>query len=162
MLLFFYEISSKAFRRLFTNVPTVAIERFCSCPIIFTMALPTMTPSQVNEILSRLLNGHLFHLFGRGNTKTNTIWDRGMLFYCIKKTVKISLECISDTGNAGRGYAIQKSFTVCRNGSNTVFRRWGDKINWIHAMSVSTFINFVMFFKRKVRHNDGINSCFLT
>ena len=46
MLLFFYEISSKAFRRLFTNVPTVATERFCSCPIIFTMALPTMTPSQ--------------------------------------------------------------------------------------------------------------------
>ena len=46
LLLFYYEISSKALRRLFTNVPTDATELFCSCPMIFTMALPIMTPSQ--------------------------------------------------------------------------------------------------------------------
>ena len=119
----------------------------------FTMALPTMTPSQ-----------YVFICFTCSGEEMPKPTQYGIEACCfiVSKTVKISLECISDTGNAGRGYAIQKSFAICRNGSNTVFRCWGDKINWIYAMGVNTFINFVMFFKRKVRYNDGINSCFLT
>ncbi len=104
---------------------------------------------------------HLFHLFRRGNAKTNTIRDRGMLFYCIKKLSKSVWNVFLTPVTPVEDTQYKKSFAVCRNGSNTVFRRWSDKINWIHAMSVSTFINFVMFFKRKVRYNDGINSCFL-